>query len=55
MSEGGTPATAPVFMHLNAHMNWYGLFMDLIRDVDIGKLAARQRAALERQGLPVPE
>ena len=44
-----------VFMHLNAHVNWYGLFMDLIRDFDVDKLAARQRAALERHGLAVPE
>jgi predicted unusual protein kinase regulating ubiquinone biosynthesis (AarF/ABC1/UbiB family) len=44
-----------VFMHLNAHVNWYGLFMDLIRDFDVEKLAARQRAALERHALPVPE
>ncbi len=44
-----------VFMHLNAHVNWYGLFMDLIRDFDVDKLAARQRAALERHGLSVPE
>jgi predicted unusual protein kinase regulating ubiquinone biosynthesis (AarF/ABC1/UbiB family) len=44
-----------VFMHLHAEVNWYGLFMDLIRDFDVEKLAARQRAALERRGLPVPE
>jgi predicted unusual protein kinase regulating ubiquinone biosynthesis (AarF/ABC1/UbiB family) len=44
-----------VFMHLNAHVNWYGLFMDLIRDFDVEKLVARQRAALERHALPVPE
>jgi predicted unusual protein kinase regulating ubiquinone biosynthesis (AarF/ABC1/UbiB family) len=44
-----------VFMHLHAEVNWYGLFMDLIRDFDVEKLAARQRAALERHGLPVPE
>ncbi|MDF2095106.1 ABC1 kinase family protein [Aquibaculum arenosum] len=41
-----------VFMHLNAEINWYRLFHDLIADFDVDKLAARQRAALDSVGLP---
>ena len=44
-----------VFMHLRAEINWYELFMDLIRDFDVDALARRQAEALERQGLALPE
>jgi predicted unusual protein kinase regulating ubiquinone biosynthesis (AarF/ABC1/UbiB family) len=40
-----------VFMHLKAHVNWHGLFMDLIRDFDVSRLEARQAALLARHGL----
>ena len=43
-----------VFMHLKAEVNWYQLFMDLIADFDVDRLAARQNQALERHGLQVP-
>jgi predicted unusual protein kinase regulating ubiquinone biosynthesis (AarF/ABC1/UbiB family) len=43
-----------VFMHLKAEINWHELFMELIKDFDVDKLAARQRAALEMQNLPQP-
>ncbi|HEX8374120.1 MAG TPA: AarF/ABC1/UbiB kinase family protein, partial [Geminicoccaceae bacterium] len=44
-----------VFMHLKAEINWYELFMDLIRDFDVDALAERQAEALGRQGLALPE
>lgn len=40
-----------VFLHLNAEINWYELFMSLIQDFDVDKLAARQREALDATGL----
>ena len=43
-----------VFLHLAAEINWHRLFHELIRGFDALSLAKRQRAALERQGLPVP-
>jgi len=43
-----------VFLHLAAHINWYRLFHELIKDFDEAALAKRQAAALRRQGLPVP-
>ena len=43
-----------VFLHLAAEINWHRLFHELIHDFDATALAKRQRAALERQGLPVP-
>lgn len=44
-----------VFMHLQAEINWYELFMDLIRDFDVAALERRQAEALGRQGLARPE
>jgi predicted unusual protein kinase regulating ubiquinone biosynthesis (AarF/ABC1/UbiB family) len=41
-----------VFMHLQAKINWYRLFHDLIEDFDEVALAERQRAALERASVP---
>lgn len=43
-----------VFMHLGAHVNWHELFMALIEDFDVDRLAARQKAALARHGLEQP-
>jgi hypothetical protein len=43
-----------VFLHLNAEINWYRIFMRLIEDFDADKLATRQAAALTDSGLPLP-
>jgi len=40
-----------VFLHLNAEINWYEKFMELIHDFDVAKLEARQTAALQASGL----
>ncbi|MFB3151613.1 MAG: AarF/ABC1/UbiB kinase family protein, partial [Alphaproteobacteria bacterium] len=41
-----------VFTRLKAEINWHQLFHGLIEDFDAGKLARRQKAALERTGVP---
>ena len=41
-----------VFMHLGAEVNWHELFHDLIDDFSIESLAARQRTAAKKIGLP---
>ena len=41
-----------VFMHLGAEVNWHNLFHDLIDDFDRHKLAARQKEAAEKAGVP---
>jgi predicted unusual protein kinase regulating ubiquinone biosynthesis (AarF/ABC1/UbiB family) len=43
-----------VFLHLKAEINWHRLFHELIEDFDETALAARQRAALEAAGVPLP-
>jgi predicted unusual protein kinase regulating ubiquinone biosynthesis (AarF/ABC1/UbiB family) len=43
-----------VFMHLAAEVNWHELFMELIAGFDVERLRARQTAALEGEGLPLP-
>jgi predicted unusual protein kinase regulating ubiquinone biosynthesis (AarF/ABC1/UbiB family) len=43
-----------VFFHLNAEVNWYRLFHELIADFDIATLARRQGEALAAVGLPLP-
>jgi predicted unusual protein kinase regulating ubiquinone biosynthesis (AarF/ABC1/UbiB family) len=43
-----------VFLHLKAEINWYRLFHELIEDFDEAALATRQRAALEKAGVPLP-
>src|SRR5271155_3825974 len=43
-----------VFMHLKAEINWHRLFHELIEDFDEAALTARQRAALEKAGVPLP-
>ena len=40
-----------VFLHLNAEMNWYELFMNLVQDFDVELLARRQAAALTQFAL----
>ena len=44
-----------VFMHLKAEINWHRLFHELIDDFDEAVLARRQRAALDRAGVPSEE
>jgi hypothetical protein len=44
-----------VFLHLKAEINWHRLFHELIDDFDEARLAARQRAALDRAGVPKAE
>jgi hypothetical protein len=41
-------------MHLKAEINWHRLFHELIEDFDETALTARQRAALEKAGVPLP-
>jgi predicted unusual protein kinase regulating ubiquinone biosynthesis (AarF/ABC1/UbiB family) len=43
-----------VFFHLNAEVNWYRLFHELIADFDVDALARRQGEALKSVGLPLP-
>ena len=43
-----------VFFHLNAEVNWYRLFHELIADFDVATLARRQGEALQAVGLPLP-
>jgi predicted unusual protein kinase regulating ubiquinone biosynthesis (AarF/ABC1/UbiB family) len=44
-----------VFLHLKAEINWHRLFHQLIDDFDEATLARRQRAALDRAGVPSGE
>ena len=44
-----------VFWHLKAEINWHRLFHELIDDFDVDVLARRQRAALDRAGVPSGE
>ncbi len=44
-----------VFTRLGAEVNWHTMFHELIQDFDVDALAARQQAALEAAGLPLPE
>jgi len=41
-----------VFLHLKAEVNWHRAFHGLIDGFDVGKLARRQAAALDRTGVP---
>ena len=40
-----------VFIHLNAQINWYRVFNELIEDFDVDALATRQKESLTRFGL----
>ena len=44
-----------VFLRLDAQVNWYRLFNDLVGDFDVAKLEARQKTALDRIGLDRPD
>ena len=44
-----------VFLHLKARINWHRLFHELIDDFDERVLARRQKAALQKAGVPLPE
>ena len=44
-----------VFLHLNAEVNWYEIFQDLINNFDVTRVAERQKMALETAGVPVIE
>ncbi|MCH8684726.1 ABC1 kinase family protein [Pedomonas mirosovicensis] len=41
-----------VFLHLQAHVNWYRLFQDIIEGFDVETLARAQGEALQAAGLP---
>ena len=43
-----------VFLHLDAKLNFHRLYNELIEDFDVGTLASRQAAALQRAGLSGP-
>jgi predicted unusual protein kinase regulating ubiquinone biosynthesis (AarF/ABC1/UbiB family) len=44
-----------VFLHLKARINWHRLFHELIDDFDERVLARRQKSALQRAGVPLPD
>jgi hypothetical protein len=41
-----------VFMRLNAEINWFQLFHEMIGDFDVDELTKRQANALETAGVP---
>ncbi len=43
-----------VFLHLKAEINWHRLFHDLIADFTPQGMAARQRGAFKKAGVPLP-
>ncbi len=43
-----------VFLHLEAEINWYQLFHELIADFDAKVLEKRQTKALKKAGVPLP-
>ena len=43
-----------VFLHLDAKQNWYRLFNETIEGFDLATVAARQKAAFEAAGVPLP-
>jgi predicted unusual protein kinase regulating ubiquinone biosynthesis (AarF/ABC1/UbiB family) len=43
-----------VFLHLDAKQNWYRLFNETIEGFDLETVAARQKAAFEAAGVPLP-
>jgi len=44
-----------VFLHLDAEVNFFQLFNETIEDFDLDEVAARQHAAFEETGVPLPE
>jgi len=43
-----------VFLHLDARLNYYRMFNETIEGFDLSDVAARQRAAFEATGVPLP-
>ncbi len=43
-----------VFLHLGARMNWYKLFNETIEGFKLEDVAARQKVAFEKVGVPLP-
>ncbi len=43
-----------VFLHLDAHMNWYRLFNETIEDFDLATVAERQQTTFTAAGVPLP-
>jgi predicted unusual protein kinase regulating ubiquinone biosynthesis (AarF/ABC1/UbiB family) len=43
-----------VFLHLDAKQNWYRLFNETIEGFDLATVEARQKAAFEAAGVPLP-
>ncbi len=44
-----------VFLHLDARLNYYRLFNETIEGFELTTVAARQKAALEAVGVPLPD
>lgn len=44
-----------VFIHLQAQINWYKLFNEMIEGFDKAEVTKRQKDILPRYGLPIPE
>ena len=42
-----------VFLHLNAEVNWFEIFQELIKNFNVTQVAERQKAALETAGVPL--
>ena len=42
-----------VFLHLNAEVNWYNIFQQLISDFDVSEVASRQNEALATAKVPI--
>ena len=42
-----------VFLHLNAEVNWYNIFQELISDFDVSEVASRQNEALTTAKVPI--
>ena len=41
-----------VFLHLNAEVNWYSIFQELISDFESSEVAQRQNGALNAAQVP---
>ena len=41
-----------VFLHLNAEVNWYNIFQELIDDFDVSQVSKRQKEALNAASVP---
>jgi predicted unusual protein kinase regulating ubiquinone biosynthesis (AarF/ABC1/UbiB family) len=44
-----------VFLHLAARLNWHDMFNATIKDFQLEQVAARQKAAFEAAGVPLPQ